>query len=274
MRGFYIGMLGLFGMLLIGSSTHWAWAAERDAIQPVYEHPPFWDGQFTDASSGYHYAWPDAGSSEGKSGNRPKDNPQHYWIPKPRQWEDTDPEEISDRRSKGPFSHVYTPYALVRFERDLLYREWKFTKGYYQIKLGNYNDGSPKTKLYPEDESASMAGLQTPPPTQGATLGNRLLKGVKTAGKLLDGKAPVPDPPDVFESEKQRLASTETLVIKQLGKVVAVLPVLKQTPYGGKRKFPRKLKQPLGSFDYDPNQAWLHVWDGLTIYSTSLDYKG
>jgi hypothetical protein len=267
-------------------------AADKDTIQPsVYKQPGFWDGEFTDGSSGWQYGHPDPGSSEGKTGQKNKDYPQHFWIPPLRQFEDTDPEELEEQEG-----HSYSPYALLLLPVDVKYKDWKLPKGYYQVKLGQNNDGSPKTRLAPQDQrpfTPSLANLKTPtykPPTKMEQLKaktpwlGRSKTAVNTEEVLDLPPLLVPDPTvskpptpskDSFAEQSLQQRFVSTLVIKKLGKVVAVLPVLEKKAAPAQKasrwRFERKFDHPVAWVATSPQGLWLYVSDGRTVFASELD---
>ncbi len=191
-----------------------------------------WDGRWTRAVSG---EWPlvDPGSSEGKTGI--KEHPQTFFIPPPRDFADVDPEEMDEAAGR-----MYTPYSAVRFTQDLSYLNKQIPQGFYQVKLGQWNDGSPNVNLS----------------TQGFT-----------GGQQPQLAAPV--------SQK----TYQVFVLKKLGKVIAVVPIASVEKYQADRKFKNLfgLKPSRDSYswiDYDAQglamQPVLKFYYKKKIYATPL----
>lgn len=160
-------------------------AADNPAIQPVPKAAPYWDDYWSSGSSGYRYGFPDPGSSEDKSGESPKDFPQHYWIPPQRYWEDVDPENLVEQEG-----HHYTPYAVVLLQRDCEYRGWKLPKGYYQVKLGQLGDGSPKTQLHPDDENGLSGPAELDEDTLDTTVRRKPIRKKQASASSASSKTP------------------------------------------------------------------------------------
>lgn len=273
---------GIFGVVLLAELTvaGLVWAADNAAIKPVHRLPGFWDGEFTEASSGYHYGYPDPGSSEGEAGIDKKDRPEHFWIPPDRQWENVDPERLKDYEGNW-FSggEAYTPYAVVLFPRDLVYRKWALPHGYYQIKVGQANDGSPSTRLH-GSESPSVYPALSGVDLRAKRRWWQKLKFWERKGPepiLVDGMAIQPNQ-RLVPGRNRAAWLGETLVIERLGTVKAVVPVIrtevwKQAKEQGMAPAKPNKKHPLtGLVSLRGERAVLKVTDGKWVYISELDY--
>jgi hypothetical protein len=238
-------------------------AADNDRIQPVFKQQGPWDGQWTDASSGYHYSWPDPGDSTNKSGNKPKDFPEHYWIPPARQFEDVDPEQSALNQRWH-----YTPFGqLMVWQTLTLPTGQTVDKGYYQIRVGQYDDGSPKTRLSDDQRTQQLTNTPVPP-----------------------NKRP---PRNVFELEDRIQRQSHVMILYRVGKVVAVLPIMERLPVAASPTFERPSpvarvktalahpvdrlsrtralpKVPEAKLTTFQNQLWVEVADGRMTYRTRV----
>lgn len=185
-----------FGLMI--ASTLLTFAADNERIEPVYQAPGFWNGDWHYGTNGYNYGPPDAGSSEGKSGNKVKDRPEHYWLPPERRWEDVDLEQ--DRDNHGLH---YSPYAQLQLTTALKGKGYDLPVGYYQVKLGHYSSGSAKRQLSPEAQAEQLARFPVPTPL----------------------KRPSPS-----KTEALKRSVPAVLVVLKLGEVKAVFPVQQVLP--------------------------------------------
>lgn len=158
-----------------------------------------WDDTFTRAKSGVEGNLMDPGNSDGKSGL--KTPPQTFFIPPPRYFEDVDPDELDDTRKKD-----YSPYALARFTQTVTYQGKRLETGYYLVKLADRWGGSPKTNLH-------------------------TLTPVATTQPGAPGMQPAIQSPPTTIPEPEGDDTRQTLVLKQLGKVIMVLPVHRKERY-------------------------------------------
>jgi hypothetical protein len=177
-----------------------------------------WDDHGTNAKSGVEGTLLDPGSTEGQSGVKPP--PQTYFIPPPRQYEEVDPEEIRETKKRD-----YTPYALAQLPQTITYRGKLIPKGYYQIKLGFRNEGSPKTNL---NETPTL-------------------------------------------SPEEQETIRRVLILKQLGKVVAVIPVQRFQVLDLSRKEKKKFKKPTAGLVYEDHAPVLQYRLKDEVYSTILE---
>lgn len=184
---------GQFAALLLGVllTTTWGWA---------------WDGNWTQGRSGYgNDIFEDTGRSDGQAGTDP---PQKFWKADPRDYANVDPEELHDYFDKRK-NRDYVPYALARVEQALHYQNFTLPKGYYLIKPGDANEGSPLV---------SIGNLQTP--------------AENNSTSAQPGNRP--------SSLSKRVAFYQSFVIIRQGKVLGVVPVHRMSPY----KPPKEVKAP------------------------------
>ena len=252
-RPFYkpLGMLLVFGWGVAVVPT--ALSADNERIEPVYQAPGFWNGDWHYGTNGYNYGPPDAGSSEGKCGNKPKDRPEHYWLPPERRWEDVDLEQ--DRDNHGMH---YTPYAQLQVTRALKGEGYDLPVGYYQVKLGHYSSGSAKRHLSEEQQAEQLARfpvpspLKRPSPTKAEAL-KRSVPAVLVVYKLGEVKAVFP--------VQQVLPNDEP--VKQQRGPFAKLPLPLPTPQKNKARPQAKLLA--------VGQQWaLEFAEGKTLYRSLL----
>lgn len=212
-------------------------ATENDFVEPPYHQPGFWDNTWSNATTGYKWGWPDSGSTEMKSGTKEKDKPQQYWIPDKPKWDDIDLEQWQEYHR-----HNYTPYAVLRLPFDAQWNQFKLPKGVYQVKLANWNDGSVKTNLRTASVAPPAGYRPTrqelalmPPPSPSKAQASPPPKASATVTPQL---APVQQPPLALpmrhtpalpassRAATWRSRQIETLSFIQLGKVIAVIPVM------------------------------------------------
>ncbi len=165
-----------------------------------------WDGNWTQGRSGYgNDIFEDTGRSDGQAGTDP---PQKFWKADPRDYANVDPEELHDYFDKRK-NRDYVPYALTRVEQALQYQNFTLPKGYYLIKPGDANEGSPLV---------TMGSLQSPTENGSTT--------------TQPGSRPT--------SLSKRVAFYQSFVIIRQGKVLGVVPVHRMSPY----KPPKEVKVP------------------------------
>jgi hypothetical protein len=188
-----------------------------------------WDGQWTDGKSGQDYLY-DKDDSTGKAGT--EEPAQVFLIPPPRDYMNVDPEELDDyfkQRKKD-----YSPYALLRLPQAIRYEGVTIPKGYYEVKAGEWGDGSPNIRLN---------APQQLPPLQPQSTG----KTNQSSSKPLPGQ--------------------RVLIIKRLGNVIAVVPIHEIRFY----KPPRKDKIPkraLAWLETEERQPVLKYYEKHWIFST------
>jgi len=176
-----------------------------------------WDGDWTQGRSGEGTAPYDKGGSQGDAGT--PERPQTFFTPPTREFVDVDPEELKDYGRKE-----VSPYALARIQQTIRYQGLTIPKGYYLIKPGDERDGSPKINLNTmAAQSGSLAPLAASGQTAGAAAGQS-----STAGA-----GPASSPGSTVGGGK---SAHRVFVIKQLGKVVAVVPIHRMERYNPKRK--------------------------------------
>lgn len=237
-----------------------------------------WDGDWTQARSG-RLIFDNPGSTDGQAGTDP---PQKYYTPAPRDYSEVDPDELSDyfnRKNKD-----YSPYALARISQDLHYNSQMVPKGYYLIKPGNKNAGSPRVNL------KTLNGPPLPDDTGLAPVSNYpdalpkqvLVSAVNTnppfaaPDESLPDTTPALDPamaPSAGKNVKKKPAPKnplyEVFVIKRQGKVVLVVPIHRKQMYvpGKKDKVPDRALAWVEQEDRHPVlKFYYHNW----IYSTDF----
>lgn len=230
-------------MLLAFAFCHQAAMAETGFWDDNFTHAKsgIWDDNFTRAKSGVEGDLLDPGNSDGKSGL--KVPTQTFFIPPPRDFENVDPEEIADNKKKD-----YSPYALALFPQNFVYRGVTISKGYYQVKLGDRNDGSPK---------ANLNELAKKPPS-------RQTVNFAPNGLPEDAVPQTSEASDDFDDVKR------TLVLKKLGNVVLVLPVDRRE-VRKRAKGEKKIKRPISKVEFENHMPVLKYFIKNTVYSTYLD---
>lgn len=200
-----------------------------------------WDDDWTQARSGTVGLFDDPDSSQGKAGTDP---PQKYYTPNPRDYIDVDPEELTDYFNR--YHKDYTPYALARITQNLRYNNIVIPKGYYLIKPGDINDGSPKINM--RTLQPTMPELVAP----NAVPIGRIRAQYPIADEIpavdtqeLPELTPLPETSEPLEQPtplvtQNQVKSDEPVyqvfVIKKSGKVIAVVPIHRMEAYKPKRK--------------------------------------
>jgi hypothetical protein len=231
-------------------------------------HPVWaWDGNWTDASSGRVGLYDNPGSTDGQAGTDP---PQKYYTASPRDYAEVDPDELNDyfhRRNKD-----YTPYALARITQDIHYNSWVIPKGYYLIKPGDAEDGSPQVNLGmlngPQPSYAPKAMI---PIANGP-----IISPMPSPDPDMSTPNPMPDPnpgsgahASIKPQANPKKKVYEVLVIKRQGKVIAVVPIHRKQSYypAHKEKIPSKALAWVEEEDRHPVlKFYYHHW----IYSTDF----
>lgn len=165
-----------------------------------------WDRDWTSGASGeYLY---DSESTQGKSGVPTA--PQHYLIPPVPDYDEVDPEELDDYFGHG--KREYSPYALARISQELRYNDKiVIPRGYYLVKVGDFQDGSPKTNI-------SQAGVT--------------LSLEKRSFWKSSPKEALPEEVPTIKSKKHAPpVLPRVFILKRLGKVVAVVPIHRAEHY-------------------------------------------
>jgi hypothetical protein len=263
--------------LLAASSAAWAW-----------------DGNWTEAKSGQDYLY-DEKNSQGKSGV--KEPPQKFLVPPTPDFADVDPEELHDYFDRK--NRDYAPYALARITRSIRYNNILIPKGYYLVKPGDLNDGSVKVSLktlqgfeappsgQPGEESGNTTALKTDPqPEESPSVTEGLHKAIsarsrqESAGpftnaasapatgeevvpRLQPKPVPQPNPPQVSDKERVHRA----FVFKQLGKVVAVVPIHEMESYHPP-KGEKAPKQAVAWLELQEQRPVLRFYYRQRIYTT------
>lgn len=204
-----------------------------------------WDGDWTQARSGKGDIFDDPESTQGKAGTDP---PQKYLTPNPRDFVDVDPEELGDyfnRRNKE-----YAPYALARIYQDLHYNNRVIPKGYYLIKPGDVNDGSPRINMktlypVPTAETVPVAQQSNSLPAladadQPATWDANMGPSVPNQAGPDAGQPTPPNQNAKTPNIDPKAPVYQVFVLKRNGKVLAVVPIHRMETY----KPPKKEKLP------------------------------
>lgn len=233
-----------------------------------------WDGRWTQAVSG-DGIFNDPGSSQGDAGT--PERPQTFFTPPPRDYVDVDPEELSDyfdRRNRH-----YSPYALARIEQNIRYQGIVIPKGYYVIKPGDTNDGSPRIN-FNTTVTTSNTQNQTLPPISSSQATFSLENEPEPAAP--SATAPSGNPPttstpvSLTPPEKRQpglqVGNPDTyriFVIKRLGKVIAVVPIHRMESYKPSRK--EKLpKHALAWVEMENRHPVLKFYYKKRVYATDF----
>ena len=198
--------LGFMALLLLGAMAHM-----KPLACLIFPEAQAWDGEWTDAKSGRTGLFEDPGSTHGQAGTDP---PQKYYTPAPRDYADVDPEELNDYFKR--WDKDYSPYALARITQDLHYRQFVLPKGYYLIKPGDIQDGSPHVKL--KNLEPTIAESEPLPEVE---------EDAQPTSKKKASKKPSPKK---NETTLQHSAY-QVLVIKRQGKVIVVVPIHRRQFY-------------------------------------------
>lgn len=236
--------IGLSGLVLAGCTVgSLAWA---------------WDENWTQARSGRVGLYDNPGSTDGQAGTDP---PQKYFTSSPRDYADTDPEELDDYYHR--YRKDYTPYALARITQDIHYNSWVIPKGYYLIKPGEAEDGSAQVNLEmlngPQPNYASNAIIP---------ISNSPLATPASAQSTVMPKASPSTPASTTKANPKKKVY-EVLLIKRQGKVIAVVPIHRKQIYNPSRKekIPNKALAWVDQEDRHPVlKFYYHHW----IYSTDF----
>ncbi len=248
-----------------------------------------WDDNWTQARSGDTLLY-DKDSKHGNAGT--DERPQTFFIPPPRDFWDVDPEELGDYGKKQ-----YTPYALARVTQNISYNGFVLTPGYYLIKPGDYNDGSPRTNLGTQPSTAylqpppaasspgpaqdagaaspALPPMAEPPPSQpgmrldpapAGEAGMQPISDTSPSLPPLQAPAPAPGPDDAKAQEE---SAYKVFVLKKLGRVIAVIPIHRMEHYNP----PRKEKAPRHAVAWvavENNHPVLKFYYKKRIYSTDF----
>lgn len=232
-----------------------------------------WDGNWTHAKSGNERdVMDDTGRSDKKAGTDP---PQKYWIPSVRDFADVDPEEIHDYFDRK--NRHYTPYALARIEQNIRYNSLSIPKGYYLIKPGDEQDGSPKVNL------KNLTGQNLPlsstmdRATQSLALSNeQRLPPLETeveepieapVQQLSPIQTPASSPPPVLDT---KAPIYQTLVIIQQGKVMGVVPVHRMSQYRRTDKHEKKPRTAMAWVEWEERRPVLKFYYKKWVYETEF----
>jgi hypothetical protein len=227
---FALPALILAGMLGIACLT-------ANAQEGLYgdDQRGIWDGNGTEAKSGVEGELFDPGNTDGQSGV--KSNPRNFWIPPVPQHEVVDPDELDDNAGKD-----YSPYALAQFGGKFSYQGTAIPKGYYHLKLGRVDAGSPKTHLPGQAPQKSIPD----------DLDKKQRKALEKQLK-----------------KEKKAGNYNSFVLKQLGKVIAVIPIERREAYEPPEG-EKPPKRPMARIVYEEHRPVLKVVYGKSVYSTVL----
>lgn len=232
-----------------------------------------WDGDWTQARSGRTGLFDDPNSTQGKAGTDP---PQKYYTANPRDYIDVDPEELGDYFNR--YKKEYSPYALARITQDIHYNNLSIPKGYYLIKPGDMNDGSPKISLKSINPPVEFHGGGVPeaspeptlPPLEGEipAVDNEAVYS-HSGGKKQPKSAKPNAAPQGAPVLKPDEPAYQVFVIKRSGKVIGVVPINRMEVYHPRRKehVPR---QALAWVEMENRHPVLKFYYRKRIYSTDF----
>ena len=181
-----------------------------------------WDGEWTRAKSGEYPAY-DPGDKTGNAGT--DERPQTFYIPPAREFDNVDPEELYRSVSD------YSPHAMAQFTRNVSVGGKPLNKGYYLVRLGQANDGSPRTN-------------------QGAFV-------------------PVSYEERKERKKADKDAGFDLFVIYRVGTVAAVCPIQERQAYV-KQKGDKLPKNPVAWIELENDQPVLKFYYKKTIYTSRL----
>ena len=222
------GFFLFFSMMIWGQGV--CFSAENEAVDPIFQKPDFWEDEpYNRGTLGYKYSWNDEKSSEMKSGIKEGDRIQEYWLPDKRHFEDLDLEASAEY-----LRHNYTPYALGALITDVRLGKTLVPKGFYQVKLGQWQDGSLNTNLNQlKADVAKTNAQQTQAMTKGA--GARQVESPIYEPKGLgDTKN---RPPKNLAQQKAMQKPIDVLILINMGKVMAVIPIDEKQFISGEKRF-------------------------------------
>jgi hypothetical protein len=190
-----------------------------------------WDNNLTQGRSGVEGDLGDEKNSDWKSGLKTPNT--WFFIPPKRQFADVDLDEVGAEKA---YRYATDPVVLLN-QTVRVQGRW-IPKGYYQVKLGDANDGSLNVQL------ASTA--QAMP---------QMIQPVQAGGR----NQPLPQPP-----------AFSTFVFKKLGKVVAVVPISTVAPFTPPKKEKRKYKQPVAMVELENQVPVLKIYYKQMVYAAPL----
>ncbi len=222
-------------------------SAENEAVDPIFQKPDFWEDEpYNRGTLGYKYDWRDEKSSEMKSGVKEADRIQEYWLPDKRNFEDLDLEASAEY-----LRHNYTPYALGALIADIKLGKTVVPRGFYQVKLGQWQDGSlnmnvPQLKTDLANTKAQQA--QTTVKGSGA-------RQVESASYKPKGLSDAKNrPPKNLAQQKAMQKPIDVLILINMGKVMAVVPIDEKQFVAGEKRF-ETVKVPTQAYS-TYNQQW------------------
>jgi hypothetical protein len=203
-----------------------------------------WDGDWTSARSGeFPY---DSEDSTGKTGV--PNAPQLFPTTPSLDYSDVDPQELDDYYTHGQKSRTYTPYALARVSQELRYNsKIVLPPGYYLVKTGNFQDGSPNKHNLPTEDGSLPPGTSTAssaaesttiyraPTKKRFSLMNRQKRGKEEAlAKAQEASGNASNSADSSQNSTESGDAKSPLpggglprvfIIKKQSKVIAVIPI-------------------------------------------------
>lgn len=230
-----------------------------------------WDGNWTHAKSGNERdLFNDPGRSDWQAGTDP---PQKFWIPSVRDFADVDPEELHDYFDRK--NRHYTPYALARVEQNIRYNNLTIPKGYYLIKPGDDNDGSPKVNLNTlngqrpssaptQPETLPIAATQNLPPLETEVEEEAVPSAIHQLPALPN---PTNNPPPTIDPKAPMY---QTFVIIRQGKVIGVVPIHRMSQYQRADKHEKKPKTAMAWVEWVERKPVLKFYYKKWVYETEF----
>jgi hypothetical protein len=222
------GVFLLFWLIGLGFGV--CFATENEAVAPIFQKPDFWEEEpYNKGTLGYSYSWTDEKSSEMKAGIKEADRIQEYWLPDKRNFEDLDLEASAEY-----LRHNYTPYALGALITDIKLGKTVVPRGFYQVKLGQWLDGSLNTNLNQlKIDLAKTNAQQVQAMSKGA--GARQVESPMYQPKgLNDAKS---QSPKTLAQQKAMQRPIDVLILINMGKVMAVIPIDEKKFMVGEKRF-------------------------------------
>ena len=240
-----VGFFLLVGFMVWGQGV--SFSAENEAVDPIFQKPDFWEDEpYNRGTLGYSYSWTDEKSSEMKSGVKEADRIQEYWLPDKRNFEDLDLEASAEY-----LRHNYTPYALGALITDIKLGKTVVPRGFYQVKLGQWADGSLNTNLPQlKTDLAKTKAQQAQTTVKG--LGARQVESASYQPKVLSDRKN--HPPKNLAQQKALQKPIDVLILINMGKVMAVVPIDEKQFIAGEKRF-ETVKVPTQAYS-TYNQQW------------------
>jgi hypothetical protein len=205
-----------------------------------------WDGEYTEAKSGVEGEIYDPWRTDGQSGLNHEDAPKSFHVAPQRRWDESDLDEPDDYKNR-----VYSPYASLRLLQSvevltIAGKNLRLMPGYYLVKPICFLPGNLSIQerlIAPKGESAmsspeafwqsSSESYGTIPEALEATESKTSLtlsrpskptatSNAQALPSLNTTVAPPTSPPNKKSSQNP---TPKYLMIKQTGKVLAILPL-------------------------------------------------